>query len=342
MVRPLPLRASALVTLALSLSFTPAAAAESSGTSAPVPVHLAKTVSPDDARLIAATVAPVSRATVSTRMAATAERVLTSEGARVKRGQLLVVLSADDVRAQLASATTALTNATVYERRISELVAAHAATPVELEGAQAQRAQAAAAVAATKANLGYTQLRAPFDGTVQARRVNVGDFVGPGQPLVDIEGADLELQATLSEDEAAGLAIGQRIKFQVGEQHGEAVLTALTPGGDALSHRRTLRAKISRGPTDLRSGTFARIAVPGAAAAKTLRVPQSAIVQRGDLTGVFIADNGRAHLRWLSVGDQLGTDVLVRAGLAAGEAVIDNPGTLQDEQAIEIASGVRQ
>jgi RND family efflux transporter MFP subunit len=338
------LRASTLVTLALSLSFAAAAAAESSGTSTPVPVHLARTVSPDDARLIAATVAPVSRATVSTRMAATAERVLTSEGAKVKRGQLLVVLSADDVRAQLAAATTALTNATVYERRISDLVAAHAATPVELEGAQAQRAQAVAAVAATKANLGYTQLRAPFDGTVQARRVNVGDFVGPGQPLVDIEGADLELQATLSEDEATGLAIGQRIKFQAGEQHGEAVLTALTPGGDALSHRRTLRAKITRGPTDLRSGTFARIAVPGAAAAaaKTLRVPQSAIVQRGDLTGVFIADNGRAHLRWLSMGDQLGTDVLVRAGLAAGEAVIDNPGTLQDEQAIEIASGARQ
>lgn len=342
MVRTISLRASALVALTWSLSSASAAQAQSPATLPPVPVHLVPNGSPGapgGGRLIAATVAPISRATVSTRMAATAEKVLTSEGAKVKRGQLLVVLSADDVRAQLAAATTALTNATVYERRIADLVATRAATPVELESAQAQRAQAAAAVAATKANLGYTQLRAPFDGTVQARRVNVGDFVGPGQPLIDVEGSDLELQATLSEDEAAGLAIGQPIAFQANQQHGEAVLTALTPGGDALSHRRSLRAKITRGSGDLRAGAFARIAVPGAAAAPTVRVPLTAIVQRGDLTGVFVAEQGRAHLRWLSVGDVLGSEVLVRAGLAAGEAVIDHPGTLRDEQPIEIAAG---
>jgi RND family efflux transporter MFP subunit len=283
----------------------------------------------------------VNRATISTRMAATVQKVLVSEGAKVKRGQLLVVLSADDVRAQLAAATTALTNAVAYERRIAQLVANHAATPVELESAQAQRSQTEAAVAATKANLGYTQLRAPFDGTVQARRVHAGDFVGPGQPLVDIEGAELELQATMSEDEAGALRMGQGIVFDANEQHGEALVTALTPGGDALSHRRTLRAKITSGDGNLRSGAFARITVPGGVAKKTARVPQSALVQRGDLTGVFIADNGRAHLRWLSVGEVSGPDVLVRAGLAGDEAVIDHPGSLRDEQPIEIVSGAR-
>lgn len=340
MVRRIALGA---VALALSSSLHSNANAESA-TAAPVPVRLAKTGTPDEGRLIAATVAPISRATVSTRMAATVEKVLANEGAHVKRGQLLVVLSADDVRAQVDAASTALANAQAYERRIAELVTRHAATPVELEGAQAQRAQAAAAVAATKANLGYTQLRAPFDGTVQARRVNAGDFVGPGQPLVDVEGSGLELQATLSEDEAAGLAIGKAIKFEANDQQGEAILTALTAGGDALSHRRTLRAKITTGTKSLRSGAFARIAVPGAAATAattTTRVPRSAIVQRGDLSGVFIADGGRARLRWLSLGDALGPDVLVRAGLAAGEAVIDSPGSLRDEQPVEVMSGAR-
>lgn len=339
MVRGLTLGASAL-----ALSFPVAFAARAaSSTEVPVPVHLANTGRPDEGRLIAATIASISRATVSTRMAATVEKVLASEGARVKRGQLLVVLSADDVRAQLAAASTALANAQAYERRISDLVASHAATPVELEGAQAQRAQAAAAVAATKANLGYTQLRAPFDGTVQARRVNAGDFVGPGQPLVDVEGSGLELQATLSEDEAAGLAIGQTIKFKSNDQRGEAVVTALAQGGDALSHRRTLRAKIATDAKSLRSGSFARIAIPGAAdrTTATTRVPRSALVQRGDLSGVFIAENGRARLRWLSLGDTLGSDVFVRAGLAAGEAVIDNPGSLRDEQPIQVVGGAR-
>lgn len=327
--------------IALSLLLAHAALAESTSIPGRIQVRLATTGSPQDGRPIAASVAPVNRATVSTRMAATVQKVLVSEGAKVKRGQLLVVLSADDVRAQLASANTALGNAAAYEKRIAQLVSNHAATPVELETAQAQRAQAEAAVAASKANLGYTQLRAPFDGTVQARRVSAGDFVGPGQPLVDLEGADLELQASLSEDEAVDLAIGRRLSFAANDQQGEALITALTPGGDSLSHRRTLRAKIVAGGATLRSGAFARIAVPGVAAHKTTRVPQTALVQRGDLTGVFIADNGRARLRWLSVGDVLGPDVLVRAGLTGDEAVIDQPGALRDEQAIEVVSGAR-
>jgi hypothetical protein len=157
-----------------------------------------------------------------------------------------------------------------------------------------------------------------------------------------VEGAQHELQATLSQDDAAGLAIGQPVMFETNDQRGEAVVTALTTGADALSHRRTLRAKVTAASPNLRSGAFARIMLAGGAATHTMRVPQSAIVQRGDLTGVFIATDGRARLRWLSVGDVLGNDVLVRAGLASGEAVIDSPGALRDDDPIEIAPGARQ
>ena len=66
------------------------------------------------------------------------------------------------------------------------------------------------------------------------------------------------------------------------------------------------------------------------------RVPRSALVQRGDLTGVFVAENGRARLRWLSLGEMSESDVVVRAGLAPSESVIDAPGSLRDEQAVEI------
>lgn len=323
-----------------SLATSRANAEPAAPEAAPARVHLVRTAAPDNARLLAATVAAVQRATVSTRMAATVEKVLVTEGTKVKRGQLLLMLSADDVRAQLAAATTALANATAYERRIATLAAGRAATPVELESAQAQRAQAEAAVAATRANLAYTQLRSPFDGIVQAKRVNAGDFVGPGQPLVDVEGSALEVQATLSEDEAAGLHMGQHLTFAANEHHGEIVVTALTPGGDALSHRRSLRARIVGKASDLRSGAFARIIVPeGNAPTTQPYVPQTALVTRGDLTGVFVAENGRAHLRWLSVGEPSGAEVSIRAGLSGKEAVIDAPGALRDEQPIEIVAG---
>jgi RND family efflux transporter MFP subunit len=289
--------------------------------------------------LYAATLAPVHRATVSTRLAATVQKVLVTEGTRVKRGQLLVTLSNDEVQAQVAASSTALANAASYERRIAELTSQRAATSVELESAQAQRAQAAAALAGTRASLSYTQLRAPFDGVVQARRVSAGDFVGPGQPLIEIEGTGLEVQATLSEEEVGSLRIGQRIKFEAEGRHGEAEITALAPGGDALSHRRALRARVSGNAADFRSGAFARIEIPGGQEAKERRIPKTALIQRGDLTGVFVAEDGHARLRWLSVGEATSSDIVVRAGLSPSEAVIDAPGSLRDEQAVEIVHG---
>ncbi|MEY2668399.1 MAG: hypothetical protein RJA59_1037, partial [Pseudomonadota bacterium] len=140
---------SIAVVLALSSSLPAARAAEGPTQGQgdkPVPVKLAATGASTGGAWVAARLAAARSATVSTRISATVLEVLVDEGSRVTQGQLLVRLSDADVRGQLDAAETALSNATAYERRITELVAARAATPVELEQAQAQRAQAAAAV----------------------------------------------------------------------------------------------------------------------------------------------------------------------------------------------------
>jgi len=305
----------------------------------PVSVRLARTEGPGGGAWVAARLAAAHHATISTRISATVVEVLVEEGSKVAQDQLLVRLSDADVRGQLDAAETALRSAAAYEKRIAELVASRAATPVELEQAQAQRAQAAAAVAGAKATLGYTQLRAPFGGTVQARRVTAGDLVGPGQPIVELEGGALEVQANLSEVEAQGLRIGQRARFATTDSQGEAEITALTPGGDALTHRRSLRARVLGTGKDLRSGTFARLEIPGAAPSRAAWLPRSALVERGDLTGVFVAQDGKAHLRWVALGEPVGDRVPVRAGLEPGEAVIDAPGALRDGQRVEVIRG---
>lgn len=332
------------VTVALAASlFAPAARAAEPAAPAqadrPVAVKLVKTSPPGGGTWIAASVAAARRATISTRISATVVEVPVSEGARVAQGQLLVRLSDADIRGALEAAETALRTAAAHEKRITELAAARASIPAELDQAQAQRAQAEAAVAAARTTLGYAQVRAPFAGTVQARRVNKGDLVGPGQPLVEIEAGDLEIQATLSDAEAKGLKIGQRLRFTTGDLDGEAVITALTPGGDPLAHRRALRARVVQGGPDVLSGAFARLEVPGASRAPSVWLPRSAIVERGDLTGVFVAENGKAHLRWLALGDPMGDLVPVRAGLKPGEAVIDAPGALRDGQRVEVSHG---
>ncbi|HET9449503.1 MAG TPA: efflux RND transporter periplasmic adaptor subunit, partial [Aggregicoccus sp.] len=240
--------------------------------------------------------------------------------------------------AQLAAAHAGLSSAAAHERRIRALVSQAAATRSELEQAEAQRAQAEAGVRTAEEALRYTELRAPFAGRVQAKRVTAGDLVTPGAPLVELEGRGLELVATLPEVAVGQLKVGQALAFETGEQKGKAELSTIAPSADPVTHRVEVRARVVEAP-GLRAGSFARLVLPdgaATAAAGELWVPTSALVQRGDLKGVFVAEEGSAALRWLQLGDPVGDSVPVRAGLAASDEIIDTPGELQDGQPIEV------
>ncbi len=305
-----------------------------------VAVSLVAQGSPDGGAWVAATLQSTRTAMMATRMAAQVRRVLVEEGQRVSAGTLLIALGDEDLQGQLKAAQTGLATIEAHHRRIQALQAQKASTIAELEQVEAQVAQAQAGVTALKANIAYTQIRAPFSGVVQSRKVSEGDFVGPGMPLLELVGTgEQELVATLSEAEVRGLKLGTKVAFEADGVEGEAQITALAPGGDPYSHKGTLRAKVLK-PKDLRQGSFARIRVPGLAVPQSLSVPQSALVQRGELTGVFVAKDGQAELRWISLGEGTGSFLPVRSGLKDGEKVIDHPGALQDGQPIELSGGV--
>lgn len=294
---------------------------------------------------VAASLQRADQAVLSTRLAGTVKRVLVAEGSAVAAGQLLLELEAGDLLGQLKAAQTAREAAAAHHRRIQALQAQGAATPSELEQAAAALAAAEGAVASVQGQLAFAQIRAPFAGTVQRRDVQPGAFAGPGQPLLTLEGRGaLELTASLSEAEAGALAVGRKVAFESEGRVGQAVVTALAPGGDPLTHRQALRARVVQ-PTDLRSGAFARIQVPGAPAAggpegiRAVSVPLSALVRRGELSGVFVEEGGKAVLRWLSLGERRGDGVEVRAGLAAADRVIANPANLQDGQPVKVEAG---
>ena len=304
-----------------------------------VAVALVAQGSPEGGVWVAGTLQSTRTAMIATRMAAQVKRVLVQEGQRVAAGALLMALGDEDLQGQLKAAETGLAVVEAHHRRILALQAQKASTLSELEQAQAQVAQAQAGVTALKANIAYTQIRAPFSGIVQSRKVNEGDFVGPGMPLLELVGdGEQELVATLSDQEAKGLKTGAKVKFESEGVQGEAQISGLAPGGDPYSHKGTLRAKVLK-PKGLRQGSFARILVSGVAV-EGLSVPRSALVQRGELTGVFIAKEGRAELRWLSLGEGSGSYLPVRSGLKSDEEIIDQPGALQDGQPIELTGGV--
>ncbi|WLT32530.1 efflux RND transporter periplasmic adaptor subunit [Geothrix sp. PMB-07] len=303
-----------------------------------VAVTLVAGSSSESGNWLAATLQATRTANLSTRVGTQVKRVLAQEGQRVAAGSLLLVLGDEDLQAQLRAAETGLATVEAQHRRMTALFAQKAATTAEVEQTQAQLAQAQAGVASLKANIAYTQIRAPFAGVVQARKVNEGDFVGPGMPLIELVGeGEQEWVATFSEAEGRLLKAGQKIRFESEGTAGEAQVTALSPGGDAFSHKGTLRARVLK-PKDLRQGAFGRLLLSGAKS-EDLMVPRSALVLRGELTGVFLAKEGRTELRWITLGEGSGNSLPVRSGLKAEDRVIDRPGSLQDGQPIDIKQG---
>lgn len=285
---------------------------------------------------VPATVSAVDHAVLATRVSARVTELSVNEGARVRRGDVLVRLSGEDVQATLRAAQSQLEVAESQVRRIQALRSASAATATELDAAMTARAEAVARVEAARATLADTEIRAPFDAVVQRKWVSRGALVGPGAPLVELDGTALELTGTLSETESAGLAVGAEVPFRVGTLQGTAALVALSSGGNPLSHRSAFRARPTKDAPGLRSGDFGRIGIRGAGGPRRV-VPRTALVQRGDLSGVFVVSEGRATLRWLRFGEPEGDQLPVLAGLAPGERIIDGPAGLRDGQRVEVA-----
>lgn len=281
------------------------------------------------------------RATLTARTSATVRSLPIEEGAAVRAGQVVVRLEDDALRSALAAAEAARAAARTDAERLARLLERRAATPREAEAAGARAAGAVAEVAAARDAVAHAVLRAPFDGHLARRLVHQGDVVVPGQPLVEVEGdRGYELRAAVAGGEAAALAPGARVGVAVdGVGELAATVRAVSPAGDPGTQRFEVIADLEPA-AGLRSGLFARLLLaPAAAQPQELAVPASAVIARGGLTGVFVAEGGVARLRWIAPGERRGDLLAVRAGLAAGERVILDPAGLQDGSPVDDSAG---
>ena len=279
------------------------------------------------------------RAALSARLPASVTELPYQEGQRVRAGAVVLRLDDGALRAAVAAAEAGVRAAEADLARTKSLLDKGAATPRELEQMTAAASGARAQLTGARDNLSYAALRAPFDGRVAVRRVNLGDVASPGLPLIEIEGeGGLELKATVESALAATLHPGSKLEALVDGEAAPlvATVTAVAPAGDPTTHRFELKADLPPAP-GLRAGLFARLLVPGVGADPRLSVPAEALFERGGLTGVFVVGDGRARLRWVAAGSRDGGSVEVRAGLEAGERVVLQPGDLVDGNPVRVA-----
>jgi RND family efflux transporter MFP subunit len=272
------------------------------------------------------------RAALTARLPASVTELPYQEGQWVKAGAVVVRLDDAALQAAVAAAEASLEAVRSDLERTKSLLEKGAATPRELEQMTAAASGAQAQLTGAKDRLSYAALRAPFAGRVASRRVNLGDVVNPGLPLIEIEGeGGLEIRATVESGIAATLRPGSKVKAMVDGQPAplSATVTAVAPSGDATTHRFELKADLPGAP-GLRAGLFARLLVPSVAGESRLTVPAAALFERGGLVGLYVVREGKTHLRWVAAGARDGDLVEVRAGVEAGERVVVDPTGLVD------------
>jgi RND family efflux transporter MFP subunit len=277
-------------------------------------------------------------ATLEARLSGHIDQMPVALGEKVQKGQLITRLDAGEIVARLDQAKASLEEADRDWKRTSALFAQQSATRAEYDSAQAHQQIAQSAVAEATAMMSYVEITAPFDGIITKKWADVGDLAAPGKPLVDIEDpAALQMQADVPEALNANIKPGDRLPVRVAPVTNdiEGTVAEMSPVADPNSRTFLVKLDLPDAP-GLRSGQFGRVAVP-VGEVRAIRVPASAVIQRGQMELVFVVVNGHAQLRLVKTGSRMGDEIEVVSGLNAGEQVVtEDVSVLTDGQPVTI------
>jgi membrane fusion protein (multidrug efflux system) len=262
-------------------------------------------------------------------------RIAFADGAQVRRGQLLVQLDDTLQRAELSQAQAQLSIARANLKRNQELVAQNFVAQRVVEESQANLQVAEAQVALAEARLQRMRISAPFDGTLGLRSINLGQYVGVGDDLVNLEDTSLlTVEFRLPERYQSRVASGQGVQVQLDAMPGktfEARVLAVDPLIDANGRSIAVRAVMPRATSaELRPGMFARVLIVFSVNDGALMVPEEAMVPQAGKQFVYVLEEqGQGDARKVvsrrvevTLGVRRGAEVEVVKGLAAGDTVV--------------------
>ena len=308
--------------------------------------------------------------TISSKLMGSVKEVFVREGDRVTTGDRLANIDDRQVVAMLRQAKAALAEAQRAETaaranaelanatytRYRNLMKDASASPQEFDEVQSRYQQAQAGLAAAKQRVKKAEaslssaavsakdaiIRAPYDGTIREKMIDVGDLAAPGKPLFTLETTgnyivDLLLPEqyihTVNPDQEVTVTVAAlKNKSFIGK------IQEIFPSADAKSRSFLVKVRMPA-DTALRSGMFARVSIPVGNASLML-IPKTAVVHSGQLTGIYrVDDTQTAKFRLIRTGKTYGESMEVLSGLKQGDRyVTDPPPTLINGMTVEIDS----
>lgn len=185
-------------------------------------------------------------------------------GTNVDKGAIIVRLDIRDREARLAEAEATVTQREVEFDARDKLKSSSYVSEAQLKEAFAALEAARAERTRARLDLGFMEIRAPFDGALQARQVEIGDFVKSGDPVATfVDNRRIIVAANLSEFDAGYIAVGDQAtaKLATGEKvHGRVRYVA--PVADEATRTFAVELEVDNSAGKLRAGGTAELRLP--------------------------------------------------------------------------------
>lgn len=284
--------------------------------------------------------------------------VLVRAGDNVQQGDILLEIEPQDYEIGLKEAQAAYQLAYIQaeqavsnQTRFETLLEEGAVTKVQVEeiqiGAKLARAQSQRALAGleiAKSRLEETKLRAPFDGIIVSRNVEIGEMIGgPTQrpPLMLVDISKLRVIAEIPEGEMSNIAVGQKISLYIsslGATH-ELRIERINSALDPIVRTVQFECVLDNEDMSLKHGMSGKLLIEGSKG-NHISVPRSAIVNRQDNQGfVFVTQGTQVQKKQVTYGFSSNENVPIYDGLLPNDEIVVSGHTrLKDGETVEIIS----
>jgi membrane fusion protein (multidrug efflux system) len=262
------------------------------------------------------------------------------EGQQVNRGQVLVELDGEQVRADLAAAEAALAESRSQYQRSRDLYTTKVLSDSQIEQIEAAYKADEARVAAARARVNDTVIRAPFSGRVGLRRVSVGGLISPGTVITTLDDTStIKLDFTVPETYLTVVVPGLDITARsvaYPDTNFSGTVSSIDSRVDPATRSITVRALLPNRSGLLKPGMFLTTRL-SRGAVDALLVPEQALVPEGGQMFVFVVRDGTAEKRRIQIGQRRVGEVQVVEGLSAGELIVtEGTQKLRDGAPVEL------
>lgn len=293
----------------------------------PVEIELVKRGSVSRTSVIAGMLEPIRTVGVNAQLSGILLSLKAEEGHRVRQGEVLAEIDAQELEAQARSAEAALRFAQSTLERSEQLFKQQIITIAELERDRASHEAAKATSEQLKTRLGYAHVVAPISGIITEKRIEAGDIVSSQTRLFTV--ADMGTLVTriqVSELEVSTLRAGDVVPLTVdalGGQRVEGRIRRIFPSADSATRLVPVEVALSGNQlAGLRPGYTVRATLALDKRDDALLVPSRAVSGPAGARAVYVVKGGQIERRAVRVGSDMSGQSEIFEGVAEGDSVI--------------------